>query len=56
MVHGFSTAIWWSFGILALAAVLAFVLINAGSPGAGGAGEGSGAGAADANEVPVLVH
>ncbi|MFB8205443.1 MFS transporter [Kitasatospora purpeofusca] len=56
MVHGFSTAIWWSFGILALAAVLAFVLINAGRPGTGGAGEGSGADAVDANQVPVLVH
>ncbi|MEU0255397.1 MFS transporter [Streptomyces sp. NPDC006184] len=33
MVHGFSTAIWWAAGILALAAATAFTLINTGHQG-----------------------
>ncbi|MDT0268265.1 MFS transporter [Streptomyces sp. DSM 44915] len=51
-VHGYSTAIWWGFGIVALGALLAFVLINAGrsvSPGASADGE------AEA-PIPVLAH
>ncbi|MFB7908275.1 MFS transporter [Kitasatospora sp. NPDC056076] len=36
MVHGFSTAIWWSAGLLALAALVAFALIDA-RPQTGGA-------------------
>ena len=32
MVHGYTTAIWWAVGILVLAAVIAFTLINAGRP------------------------
>ncbi|MGA5816812.1 MFS transporter [Kitasatospora sp. NPDC094028] len=55
MVHGFSTAIWVSFGILVAAATIAFTLINAGRPGAAG-GAGSEAGAARHDEVPVMAH
>lgn len=29
MVHGYTTALWWAVGILALAAVIAFSLLNA---------------------------
>ncbi len=53
MVHSFSTAITWSFGILVLAAIIAGVLINAGHQGtqpvAGKDGE-----LADA--IPVMAH
>ncbi|WP_030246596.1 MFS transporter [Streptomyces sp. NRRL S-350] len=54
MVHGFSTAIWVSFGILVAAATVAFTFINAGRPGSSGAA--TGAVAAKSDEVPVLVH
>ncbi|WBP89722.1 MFS transporter [Kitasatospora cathayae] len=54
MVHGFTTAIWISFGILVAAATVAFTFINAGHPGAARAGADSGA--AKVDEVPVLVH
>ncbi|MDH6126121.1 MFS transporter [Kitasatospora sp. GP82] len=50
MVHSFSTAIWWSFGILLLAAAISFVFINIGRPDA----QVEGASTEDA--VPVLVH
>ncbi|KJK58653.1 MFS transporter [Saccharothrix sp. ST-888] len=50
MVHSFSTAIWWSFGILVLAAAIAFVFINVGRPNT------ESQGAAQENDVPVLVH
>ncbi|MFH8382417.1 MFS transporter [Kitasatospora sp. NPDC018058] len=56
MVHGFSTAIWVSFGILVAAAVVAFTFVNAGRPGAAGTGAGAGSDAAKNDEVPVLVH
>lgn len=51
MVHGFQIAIWWSFGILTLAAVIAAVLINTGRPDMS-----AGAGADQDDAVPVLVH
>ncbi|MFC9331632.1 MFS transporter [Kitasatospora sp. NPDC057015] len=54
MVHGFSTAIWWSFGILVLAGLIAFTFINTGHQG--GAPTGEGASDADLNAVPVLAH
>ncbi|MER8187098.1 MFS transporter [Kitasatospora sp. NPDC094015] len=52
MVHSFSTAIWWSFGILVLAAGVAFTLINTGRP------EAHQATGADSEElaVPVMAH
>ncbi|MHB6907897.1 MFS transporter [Streptomyces sp. DB-54] len=62
MVHGYTSAIWWAVGILALAAVIAFTFINTGRPGGGSpaassdGGAGAGAGAEEAAQVPVLVH
>ncbi|MEU8517215.1 MFS transporter [Kitasatospora sp. NPDC048722] len=53
MVHGFSTAIWVSFGILVAASAVAFTFVNAGRPGAA---SGSAAGAEEVVEVPVLAH
>ena len=50
MVHGFSIGLWWAVGCLTLAAVVSFVLINAGSPQA----EASVA-TADDLDSPVLV-
>ncbi|MFB7664719.1 MFS transporter [Kitasatospora sp. NPDC056138] len=50
MVHSFSTAIWWSFGILVLSGAIAFVFINVGRPST------ESQGAAQENDVPVLVH
>ncbi|MCW5253605.1 MFS transporter [Streptomyces sp. SHP 1-2] len=57
MVEGYTSAIWWAVGILAAAAVIAFVLIDAGRPGSG-AGEVAGSGAdTDAEvKVPVVAH
>ncbi|MEW1913080.1 MFS transporter [Kitasatospora sp. NPDC085895] len=52
MVHGFSTAIWWSFGILVLAATAAAVLINTGRPDVHATAEG----AAAEDAVPVMAH
>ncbi|MCK7624892.1 MFS transporter [Streptomyces sp. RS10V-4] len=69
MVHGYTSAIRWAVGILALAAVIAFTFINTGRPGAGSpaasssdgaagaeAGAGDGAGTEEAAPVPVMVH
>ncbi|WEB42088.1 MFS transporter [Streptomyces yunnanensis] len=66
MVHGYTSAIWWAVGILALAAVIAFTLINTGRPGGGspaassedgaGANAGAGADAEDEAQIPVMVH
>ncbi|MGW4645756.1 MFS transporter [Kitasatospora sp. NPDC004289] len=50
MVHGFQTAIWWSFGIMVLAAAIAGLLINTGKP------EAPAAGAAQEDAVPVMAH
>ncbi|MFD7730630.1 MFS transporter [Kitasatospora phosalacinea] len=49
-VHSYSVAIWWAFGILVLAGVTAFTLINAGKP----EHHAQGADAEDA--VPVMAH
>ncbi|MFE1316790.1 MFS transporter [Kitasatospora phosalacinea] len=49
-VHSYSVAIWWAFGILVLAGVTAFALINAGKP----EHHAEGADAEDA--VPVMAH
>ncbi|MEV4329820.1 MFS transporter [Streptomyces sp. NPDC049597] len=58
MVHGFSSAIWWAVGILAVSAVIAATFINTGRPGAGSptAGSGEGDGAEDEVRVPVVAH
>ncbi|MFD7920723.1 MFS transporter [Streptomyces sp. NPDC059740] len=60
MVHGFSSAIWWAVGILALAAVLAFTFVNTCGPSgaagpAAGSREADGAGEAE-SQIPVMVH
>jgi hypothetical protein len=62
MVHGYSTAIWWAVGILALAAVIAFTLVNTGRPGGGSPtassadGEGAAEGEAEEVHIPVMAH
>ncbi|MDT3398505.1 MFS transporter [Streptomyces sp. B1866] len=53
-VHGYSTAIWWAFGILVLASLVAFVSVNAG-PQDGSQPAGSGDGADDLS-IPVMAH
>ncbi|MFG2293814.1 MFS transporter [Streptomyces sp. NPDC048603] len=57
MVHGYSSAIWWAVGILAVSAAIALALINTGRPQAG-AGTGAGPDSpADAEvRVPVVAH
>ncbi|MGP3972315.1 MFS transporter, partial [Streptomyces sp. 6N223] len=37
LVHGYTTALWWAAGMMALAALLAFTLVSAGRGGAGAA-------------------
>ncbi|MFJ1749997.1 MFS transporter [Streptomyces sp. NPDC088116] len=54
MVAGFSSAIWWAVGILAVAATIAVTFINTGRPGASpGAGT---EGAGNEVKVPVAMH
>ncbi|UQI43222.1 MFS transporter [Streptomyces sp. HU2014] len=56
MVHGYSTAIWWAVGILALSALIAFVAINTGHQGGHTVASDDGEGAEAADSVPVMVH
>ncbi|WP_086831569.1 MFS transporter [Streptomyces sp. NRRL B-24572] len=59
MVEGYTTAIWWAVGILALSATIAFVFINTGKPGTvpvAGSGTGADADAEDEVKVPVVAH
>ncbi|MFD1663128.1 MFS transporter [Streptomyces caeni] len=57
MVHGYTNAIWFAVGILALSATIALTLVNAGRPGAGPAlGKGAGEGVEDEVQVPVVAH
>ncbi|MYT31034.1 MULTISPECIES: MFS transporter [unclassified Streptomyces] len=60
MVHGYASAIWWAVGILALAAVIAFTLVNTGRPDAGSPSASSDGGASadaeDGAQIPVMVH
>ncbi|MCX4745473.1 MFS transporter [Kitasatospora sp. NBC_01287] len=51
-VHGFATAIWWSFGILLAAAVIASVLLNGGGKSNMVAASGDG----EIADVPVMAH
>ncbi|MGW2030562.1 MULTISPECIES: MFS transporter [Streptomyces] len=53
-VHGYSTAIWFAVGILAVAALIAFTFVNAGRPGS--VPMASGEGAEDELPVPVVAH
>ncbi|MDO0927250.1 MFS transporter [Streptomyces sp. TG1A-8] len=54
MVHGYSTAIWCAVGILMLASLIAFTLVNAGRPDT--TRVASGEGAQDEVPVPVVAH
>ncbi|MBJ7904838.1 MULTISPECIES: MFS transporter [unclassified Streptomyces] len=56
MVHGYSTAIWFAVGILALASLIAFTFVNAGRPGSVKVASGDGEGAADEVQIPVVAH
>ncbi|MFG2194463.1 MFS transporter [Streptomyces sp. NPDC048639] len=62
MVHGYTAAIWWAVGILALSALIAFVFVNTrGQDGTGpvaGSAGGTGAEAAEGAGMPapVLAH
>ncbi len=53
-VHGYSVAIWWAVGILAVSSVIAFVAINTGHQGGPAAQSGDGETAEDF--VPVMAH
>ncbi|KOT53694.1 MULTISPECIES: MFS transporter [Streptomyces] len=61
MVHGYTSAIWWAVGILAVAAAIAFTMVTTGSQGGGPvarSGDGADA-AADAEAdvpIPVMAH
>ncbi|QXE36384.1 DHA2 family efflux MFS transporter permease subunit [Streptomyces sp. GMY02] len=58
MVEGYSSAIWWAVGILAVAAVIAVTAINTGRPGsspAASGGEGA-EGLEDATKMPIAMH
>ncbi|MFJ3663942.1 MFS transporter [Streptomyces sp. NPDC090119] len=54
MVHGYSSAIWFAVGILAVASLIAFTMVNAGKPGA--VKMASGDGVEDEIPVPVVAH
>ncbi|MFI8349855.1 MFS transporter [Streptomyces sp. NPDC085596] len=54
MVHGYSSAIWFAVGILAVASLIAFTMVNAGKPGS--TKVASGDGAEDEIPVPVVAH
>jgi EmrB/QacA subfamily drug resistance transporter len=61
LVHGYTTALWWSVGVLAVASLLAFTVISAdrqGGPpgsgtGAGDAGGKAGDGTSDGRSAPA---
>ncbi|MFK3979246.1 MFS transporter [Micromonospora sp. NPDC050397] len=58
-VHGYAVAIWWAVGVLVLAAVITFVMVNAGRQDGGAVANPSGA-TDDENAgdipVPVMMH
>nr|WP_306323045.1 MULTISPECIES: MFS transporter [unclassified Streptomyces] len=57
MVDGYTHAIWWAVGILLVASLIAFTLVNTGVPGAGSpAASGDTEGAEDEVRVPVVAH
>ncbi|MEU8481897.1 MULTISPECIES: MFS transporter [unclassified Streptomyces] len=57
MVNGYTHAIWWAVGILAVAATIAVTLINTGVPGsAGPKASGSPEDAQDEVQIPVIAH
>ncbi|MFI6879204.1 MFS transporter [Streptomyces sp. NPDC050400] len=57
MVSGYTHAIWWAVGILAVSALIAFTLINTAAPGAGSAtASGDTDGVEDEVKIPVVAH
>ncbi|MEV1022207.1 MFS transporter [Streptomyces sp. NPDC050264] len=57
MVSGYTHAIWWAVGILAVSATIAFTLINTGVPGSGSAAaSGDAEGVEDEFKIPVVAH
>lgn len=55
MVEGYSSAIWWAVGILAVAATIALTFITTGRPGASSVASGA-TGAEDEVKMPVAMH
>ena len=57
LVHGYTNAIWWAVGILAVASAIAFTFINAGRPGAGTVTSGTkDTDSEDEVKIPVAMH
>ncbi|MFF3495765.1 MFS transporter [Streptomyces sp. NPDC002795] len=57
MVSGYTHAIWWAVGILAVASLIAFTLVNTAAPGTGSAAaSGDTEGAEDEVRIPVVAH
>ncbi|MEV8068323.1 MFS transporter [Streptomyces sp. NPDC085995] len=59
LVHGYTNAIWFAVGILAVAGVIALTFVNAGRPGSTtvtGADSAAGEGLEDELPVPVIAH
>ena len=57
LVHGYTSAIWWAVGILAVASAIAFTFINAGRPGSSRVSSGTGSEEAeDEVKIPVAMH
>ncbi|MGW7362108.1 MFS transporter [Streptomyces sp. NPDC054841] len=55
MVHGYSSAIWWAVGILAVSAAIAFTFINSGRPGSTAVAS-SEEGVEGEVKIPVVAH
>ncbi|QEU93757.1 MFS transporter [Streptomyces kanamyceticus] len=56
MVEGYTSAIWWAVGILAVSALIAATFINTGAQGGSSASAGSADGVEDELKVPVMAH
>ncbi|WP_447039181.1 MFS transporter [Streptomyces sp. DSM 118878] len=56
MVEGYTSAIWWAVGILAVSALIAATFINTGHQGGSTAGSDSADGAEDEVKIPVMAH
>jgi EmrB/QacA subfamily drug resistance transporter len=57
MVHGYTNAIWFAVGILAVSAVIALTFVNTGRPGgATASGRADSGDAQDEVHVPVVAH
>ncbi|MCQ0023134.1 MFS transporter [Streptomyces somaliensis DSM 40738] len=56
MVEGYTSAVWWAVGILAAAASIALVMIDAGRPNSAPPGAVKGGAPGDEVPAPVAVH